>query len=173
MHRIYLLQKLMATISSSSICSVPLNTQNIHVRNPTQIVHVKYFSVGSSGSGIFQNGLSKSSPSTSQVVEKSQSSVVSVRARAATEKTLYDFNVKVCMYVCIYHLFQEMYIQLVFKKWYYFGCFVLYNHCNCIINLRAWEINWVGYINLSTSCTLLLMDFKLTVLNWKCSRIYL
>ncbi|KAL8119611.1 putative phospholipid hydroperoxide glutathione peroxidase [Apium graveolens] len=85
----------MATIASCSICSLSSNTQTILARNPTQIVHPTRFSVGSSGSGFFQNGLSLKSSSTScQVVKKSQSCCVSARARAATGKTLYDFNVK-------------------------------------------------------------------------------
>ncbi|KAK1364833.1 Glutathione peroxidase [Heracleum sosnowskyi] len=84
----------MATVASSSICSVSSNTKSILTRNPTQIVHPKRFSVGSSGSGFFQNGLSFKSSSSSQVVKKSQACGVSIRARAATGKTLYDFNVK-------------------------------------------------------------------------------
>ncbi|KAL1809074.1 hypothetical protein ACET3Z_026064 [Daucus carota] len=81
----------MATISSCSIGSVSLNTKNIVARNPTQIVQ---FSVGSSGSGFFQNGLTLKTSSCSQAVKKSESSVVSIKARAATGKSLYDFTAK-------------------------------------------------------------------------------
>lgn len=92
----------MATIASYSICSLSLKTQNVVAGDPTRIVHPTRFSVGSSGSGFFQNGLSlKSSSSSFQVVKKSHS-CVSIKVRAASGKTLYDFSVKVCIYLWVY-----------------------------------------------------------------------
>lgn len=87
----------------SSLCSAPFNTQTSRIRNPIHswvpspslTFHVlpnKIF-IGSSKSGFFQNEFSFKSASPSLVPQKSQSSGT-IYARAAKEKTLYDFDVK-------------------------------------------------------------------------------
>lgn len=85
-----------SSLALSSIFSSPLNPNSTRTKVPIQSLSwlpSNKISIGSSQSGLFQNGLFFKSASSSPPLHKSHS-FSAIRARAATEKTLYDFNVK-------------------------------------------------------------------------------